>query len=79
VTIRAEQCGDNGAKSFRSSMSEGIQLTISQQFEQERLTRAIESTMDPVQLQTLAKQLLHAWQSQRAATDWIIRQHAKGI
>ncbi len=60
-------------------MSEGIQLTISQQFEQERLTRAIESTMDPVQLQTLAKQLLHAWQSQRAATDWIIRQHAKGI
>ena len=60
-------------------MSEGIQLTISQQFEQERLTRAIESTMDPVQLQTLAKQLLQAWQSQRAATDWIIRQHAKGI
>ena len=60
-------------------MPDGIQLTVSQQFEQERLTRAIESTMDPVQLQTLAKQLLQAWQSQRVATAWIIRQHAEGI
>ena len=60
-------------------MPDGIQLTISQQFEQERLTRAIESTMDPVQLQTLAKQLLQAWQSQRAATTWVIRQHAEWI
>ncbi len=60
-------------------MPDGIQLTVSQQFEQERLTRAIESTTDPIELQTLAKQLLQAWQSQRAATDWIIRQHAQGI
>ena len=60
-------------------MPDGILLTVSQQFEQERLTRAIESTTDPIELQTLAKQLLQAWQSQRAATDWIIRQHAQGI
>ena len=39
-------------------MPDGIQLTVSQQFEQERLTRAIESTTDPIELQTLAKQLL---------------------
>ncbi len=50
-------------------------MSMTQSFEVERMNRAIESTADPVQLQTLAKKLLHAWQSQRAATQWVIRQH----
>ena len=56
-------------------MQESISMSMTQSFEVERMNRAIESTADPVQLQTLAKQLLHAWQSQRAATQWVIRQH----
>lgn len=55
-------------------MQDSINMTISQCFEVERMNRAIDATADPAQLQTIAKQLLHAWQSQRAATDWVIRQ-----
>ena len=55
-------------------MTKGISLSITQQFELERMNRAIDATADPHQLQTIAKQLLQAWQSQRAATDWVIRQ-----
>ena len=60
-------------------MNKGIALTMTQQFEMERINRAIDSTADPEQLQKIAKQLLQAWQSQRAATDWVIRQQAEGL
>ena len=60
-------------------MNKGIALTMTQQFEMERINRAIDSTADPEQLQTIAKQLLQAWQSQRAATDWVIRQQIEGL
>ena len=60
-------------------MNKGIALTMTQQFEMERINRAIDSTADPEQLQTIAKQLLQAWQSQRAATDWVIRQQMEGL
>jgi len=53
---------------------EAIGLSVTQQFEVERMNRAIESTLDPQQLQVLAKQLLQAWHSQRAATAWVTRQ-----
>ena len=55
-------------------MEKAIGLSVSQQFDVERMNRAIESTIDPQQLQVLAKQLLQAWHSQRAATVWVIRQ-----
>ncbi len=55
-------------------MQESISMSMTQRFEVERMNRAIEATADPAQLQTLAKQLLHAWQSQRAATQWVMRQ-----
>ena len=55
-------------------MQESIAMSMTQCFEVERMTRAIKATADPAQLQTLAKQLLHAWQSQRAATQWVMRQ-----
>ncbi|MDC3010951.1 hypothetical protein OAZ24_01805 [Synechococcus sp. AH-736-G21] len=38
------------------------------------MNRVIESTLDAQQLQELAKQLLQAWHSQRAATAWVTRQ-----
>ena len=55
-------------------MEEMIGLSVTQQFDVERMNRAIESTIDPQRLQVLAKQLLQAWHSQRAATAWVIRQ-----
>ncbi|MCS5698121.1 hypothetical protein NZK32_03585 [Cyanobium sp. FGCU-52] len=53
-----------------------IELTTGQQFEIERFSRAIDATGDPEELRRLAKQLLRAWHTQKAATDWMIRQQA---
>lgn len=58
-------------------MSTPMELTTSQQFEIERLSRAIDATADPEELRQVAKQLLQAWQSQKAATDWFIRQQVE--
>ena len=55
-------------------MEKSVNLSVSQQFDVERMNRVIESTIDPQQLQELAKQLLQAWHSQRAATVWVMRQ-----
>ena len=55
-------------------MEKLVKLSVSQQFDVERMNRAIESTIDPQQLKVLAKQLLQAWYSQRAATVWVMRQ-----
>ena len=55
-------------------MSEPLALSLGQQFELERMSRAIEATADLQTLQGIAKQLLQAWQSQKAATQWVMRQ-----
>lgn len=55
-------------------MSEPLALTLGQKFELERMTRVIDSTGDAQSLRGLAKQLLQAWQTQRAATEWMMRQ-----
>jgi hypothetical protein len=55
-------------------MSEPLSLSLGQQFELERMSRAIEATTDLETLQGLAKQLLQAWHSQKAATQWVMRQ-----
>ena len=55
-------------------MEEVIGLSVTQQFDVERMNRAIESSIDPQQLKTLAKQLLQAWHSQRAATVRVMGQ-----
>jgi hypothetical protein len=55
-------------------MVEPLALSLGQKFELERMTRAIDATGDPQALKGLAKQLLQAWHSQKAATQWIMRQ-----
>jgi hypothetical protein len=55
-------------------MSEPLALSLGQQFELERMNRAIDATLDTRALQDLAKQLLQAWHSQKAATQWVMRQ-----
>lgn len=52
---------------------EPLALSTTKQFELERMNRAIDATTDPRALQRLCKQLLQAWQTQRAATAWVIR------
>lgn len=55
-------------------MTEPLALSLGQQFELERMTRAIDATADLQALQGIAKQLLQAWHSQKAATQWVMRQ-----
>jgi hypothetical protein len=55
-------------------MSEPLALSLGQKFELERMSRMIDSTGDPQSLRGLAKQLLQAWHTQKAATEWIMRQ-----
>ena len=55
-------------------MEETVGLSVAQQFDVERMNRAIESTLDPLKLQVMAKQLLQARHSQHAATVWVLRQ-----
>ena len=59
-------------------MSDKIELSFAQRFEMEKLTRAIDNTADLNQLQSIAKQLVEAWHTQKAATEWVIRQHLDG-
>lgn len=47
---------------------------MGQQFEIERFSRAIDATADPEALKAIAKQLLQAWHTQKAATNWVIGQ-----
>jgi len=55
-------------------MSNALGLTLGQQFELERMQRAIDAEGDPQVLRGLAKQLLSAWHSQQAATRWVMEQ-----
>ena len=55
-------------------MEESVSLSVAQQFDVERMNRAIESTFDPKKLQVIAKRLLQVWHSQRAATVWVMLQ-----
>lgn len=59
-------------------MPDPLTLSLGQQFELERMSRAIDATVDPEVLQKLAKQLLQAWHSQKAATQWVMRQQLDG-
>ncbi len=60
-----------GLLSTCAVMSSTQELTTGQQFEIERFSRAIDATVDPAQLKALAKQLLQAWHTQKAATAWV--------
>ena len=55
-------------------MGQSIELSVSQRFEIERFNRAIDGTADPAALRDIAKKLLQAWQTQKAATTWAISQ-----
>jgi hypothetical protein len=41
------------------------------------LSGSIDATADPAELRLVAKQLLQAWHTQKAATNWLIRQQVE--
>ena len=44
------------------------------QFETERIGRLIDSTDDPGQLRRICHMMLQGWMTQKAASEWLIRQ-----
>lgn len=55
-------------------MNGGIELSMGQKFELEKMNRAIENCSNVEELQSLAKSLASAWMIQKAAAAWMIRQ-----
>ena len=55
-------------------MENSLNLSLGQKFEVERISRAIDLESDLEVLRGLSKQLLNAWQTQKAATNWVIKQ-----
>jgi hypothetical protein len=56
-----------------------LQLTDAQKFEIERFSRAIDGTTDLDTLRGIARKLLDAWMSQRAATRWVMDQQLGSV
>lgn len=54
-------------------MIDPIELSISQQFELERMERAIDSAEDVEVLRELAKQAFRAWMVQKASCIWVMK------
>jgi hypothetical protein len=52
--------------------TEELTLSMSQNFEIERMNRAIDNERDIEKLRSLTKQLLKAWHCQKAATTWVM-------
>jgi hypothetical protein len=55
-------------------MAEPLQLSLGQRFEKERLSRVINESKDIEALRKIALTLMDGWFSQRAATQWVMRQ-----
>lgn len=54
-----------------------MELSADQQCEIDWLSRAIDATADPQALGQVARPLLRAWITQKASTNWFIRQQAE--
>jgi hypothetical protein len=54
-------------------MIEPLQLSSSQEFELERMSRMIDNTYDIKILRQCCQILLRAWHTQKAATTWFMK------
>ena len=52
-----------------------LKLSLNQEFELEHYRRVIRNTEDLAALKSLAETLLQAWHTQKAATQWMMRQN----
>lgn len=55
-------------------MPNPLELSLSQSFEKERFGRAIEESTDLKEVKEIARVLLNGWFSQRAATQWVLKE-----
>ena len=51
-----------------------LELTLNQSFEKERFSRAIEESSSIEDLKKISKVLLDGWFTQRAASQWLMKQ-----
>lgn len=51
-----------------------MQLSLGQSFQKERFTRELKEARDIERIRAVALQLLEAWYTQKAATEWVMRQ-----
>lgn len=56
------------------SESNPIELTLGQKFEKERFARVIKESTSIEDLRKIANVLLDGWYTQRAASQWMIRE-----
>lgn len=56
---------------------ERIELSPAQQFEIEKINRAIDRETDVEKLRNTLKALTRAWMIQRSVTGWLMRQNIK--
>lgn len=54
-----------------------LELSLGQSFEKERFTRAINESTDVKELKQIATVLLNGWFTQRAATQWVLKEALK--
>ncbi len=55
-------------------MANPLELSTAQSFEKERFFRAIERSNDVKELREIAKTLLSGWFTQKAATQWVLKE-----
>ena len=55
-------------------MQNPLELSLNQSFEKERFGRAIEDSNDLKEVKEIAKVLLNGWFTQRAATQWVLKE-----
>lgn len=55
-------------------MSNPLELSLSDSFNKERFSRAIDESTDVKELRQIAKMLLGGWLTQKAATQWILKE-----
>jgi len=60
--------------SFSDSGFDSIEVTLSQQFELDKMNRTIEACQNVDDLKKIAKLFAQAWVNQKAATNWAMRQ-----
>lgn len=59
------------------TLGNAMELSMGQRFEMEKMNRAIDGCEDIKELKSLAKTMVSAWMTQKAAIAWMIREQLR--
>lgn len=59
------------------TLDDAMELSMGQKFEMEKMNRAIDGCSDVNELRSLAKTMVSAWMTQKAAIAWMIREQLR--